>query len=1688
MKKRHIGRRVLGFVLALILFLPTWNSGFLAAETGESEPEVSGTDEGIVDDIEDISKAIELGNTEPAEEVYQAESDVSSEPKENNLDDEIEFTSAILMNDNSSGSCGEDLTWSVEIDAHTGCGSLSILGSGPMTDYDLLQSYDFQSGSSAPWYEYHDQITSLNISSEVTSIGSAAFADFRGLKSVTLPEALTKISQYAFVGCHSLEEVTIPRNVSEIGMEAFEETSIKELIIPNGVRTIGALAFANCSQLEDGLTHILVPGSVILCPTSFYGEKGPKTAGPLGEGYDFEFGWTHEISVSAFYGMSSLKTIAFPDEVREISDYACKDCSSLETVYIPVSVVAIKERAFENTSSLKTVYFAGTKTQWDRIAIASGNDNLLSAEVVYNTSRKGSVIGVTGISIDQNTCSLNVGNSVALAATVNPDDATNKRVIWSSSKPEIATVISGVVTGLAPGVTLITANTEDGGKTATCKVTVIQAVTGITVSGSAGVAKGKTVKLTAAVAPENATNKAVTWKSADDTIARVDANGTVTGVSAGETTITATAKDGSGVVSEPFRVTVTAAAERVIIQKSGEDVTKQKITLDPENNEKNKVALSAVMEAKKADGVYSTDGVSQGVTWTSNKPSVAEVDEEGVVTVLTNGTATITAKAADGSNKLATVTIEAVTMMQGMEITGSSVVATRKTIQLKAEVQPANATNKKATWSSSDSSIAKVDASGRVTGVSAGTARITATAQDGSGVSAYRDVTVTTAAEQVLIRQGETGVTGQTLGLDPDVTEKSTLALSAELLAKQPDGIYSKTGVSQEVVWKSSAPKVAEVSQDGIVTACTVGTATITATAADGTNKSARVTINVSRLVSTIAISGESQVAAGKTVTLTASALPDSAKNKTVVWTSSDAAKATVSNGRVMAKKDASGTVTITATAKDGSSTSASYEMTIKKPAEKGIIKQGESDVTGGTIGIDLDDGTPVTLSAVFSAKKADGSYGTDGVSQSVTWKSSAPKVAVVEADGTVTALSAGKSTITATAGDGSGKNARVTVNVARLVSAITISGENEIALGKSVTLTAAAAPDSAANKKVTWTSSNKSVADVAASTGRVTGKGIGTAIITATATDGSGVSSSYEVTVKALTDSVIIKKGDDAVSKTILKQDLSDRNTIALSAVCKGKAEGDAVSQRVTWKSSKPAAATVAPDGTVTLLSPGKVDITATAADGSGKSAKVTLDVTQSAVTITGADKVAAGKSVKLTAQGPKVKWSIVNVTPALSKVTDASVNTSGTLNVKNTVAPGTVITVRATEDAPKKSEEERKTATHVVTVQKNDLKATVCIKQSRENVTGGTIGIDRDTMVPVTLRAEVVDAGGSTEDMSQNVVWKSSAPKVATVDADGTVTPLLAGTTKLTATTTDGTNKSGAVTINVASLAESVTVTAAGNASALAAGKALQFTAAASPKRTAGKKFQWTAVPDYSGIAGFDETALPKNAVSISTAGRLSVNAKVPVGTVIRVRAETLDGSGSISDPYIVTVKKASGRVEIYQKSDTEHTTNLAGRKVGIDRDTLGTVNLKARVYEEAKTGTTVTNISQEVVWTSSNAKVATVVNGVVTAHAAGTATIKATTADGMNKSASVTINVASMVNTISLTGSSTIRRSAKTAASEKYAVSVTPVRSADKKVTWTLSYQLPLGSTAAIKPTDIKVSNGTLTISKEIGRAHV
>lgn len=169
----------------------------------------------------------------------------------------------------------------------------------------------------------------------------------------------------------------------------------------------------------------------------------------------------------------------------------------------------------------------------------------------------GNVIGtvnykVTGVSLSPSTLTLNVGVEATLTPTITPDNATDKSVTWKSSALGVATVdTNGKVTAVAEGTATITVTTADGGKTATCEVTVTQPaetpVTSVTLDKtSLTLDVGGSDTLTATVEPANATNKAVKWSSSNENVATVDQNGNVKAVGAGTATITAAASDGSG--------------------------------------------------------------------------------------------------------------------------------------------------------------------------------------------------------------------------------------------------------------------------------------------------------------------------------------------------------------------------------------------------------------------------------------------------------------------------------------------------------------------------------------------------------------------------------------------------------------------------------------------------------------------------------------------------------------------------------------------------------------------------------------------------------------------------------------------------------------------------------------------------------------------------------------------------------------------------------------------------------------------------------------------------------------------------------------------------------------------------------------------------------------------------------------
>lgn len=154
------------------------------------------------------------------------------------------------------------------------------------------------------------------------------------------------------------------------------------------------------------------------------------------------------------------------------------------------------------------------------------------------------------ITLDKTNLVLEVGSSERLTASFNPPEAPNKGHTWTSSAANIATVDeTGLVTAIAMGNAVITAQALDGGKMASCNVQVVAEVvhvTGITLTpASESIATGEQLQLTARVLPENATDKSVIWTSSNDAIATVDGTGQVTGIAAGSVVITATSNDGN---------------------------------------------------------------------------------------------------------------------------------------------------------------------------------------------------------------------------------------------------------------------------------------------------------------------------------------------------------------------------------------------------------------------------------------------------------------------------------------------------------------------------------------------------------------------------------------------------------------------------------------------------------------------------------------------------------------------------------------------------------------------------------------------------------------------------------------------------------------------------------------------------------------------------------------------------------------------------------------------------------------------------------------------------------------------------------------------------------------------------------------------------------------------------------------
>ncbi|MCM1233096.1 MAG: Ig-like domain-containing protein [Ruminococcus flavefaciens] len=979
----------------------------------------------------------------------------------------------------------------------------------------------------------------------------------------------------------------------------------------------------------------------------------------------------------------------------------------------------------------------------DTFKVYAASSNINTGSFIYNISFVYISEKVTGVTLDKTEMDVGLNCTETLNATINPANATVKSVIWTSSDKEVATVSgSGEVTGKAYGTAVITATTVDGDFVATCTVTVVRIPVErieldcetLSFTFSGGVGSPARIKITATVYPTYATDQELVVVSSNEkvvTFSTYTYNATAAGV--GTATITFTSKSDPSVTAV---CTVTVSAPEV--EPTG-------ITLD-KTSHKFKVGETFTLTATVAPD----DAVNKSVTWTTSNASVATV-ANGVVTGVGEGTATITATTFNGKKATCEVTVpvhpKSVTLnRESREITEDG------TFTLTATVAPDNAEDKSVIWTTSDASVATVDAYGKVTGVGEGTAIITATTCN--GLTATCNVTVKAEPPAVVVP------TGITLNITSyKIEQGKTFTLTATV---SPENVTDET-----VRWTTSNASVATVA-NGVVTGVGVGTATITAITCNDLTVECAVTVDPVQPTGITLSKTSHSIEKGKTFTLTATVVPANAADKSVIWTSSDESVATVENGKVTGV--GVGTATITAETSNG--IKAKCTVTVSEPQPTGSITLDRESVT-----LMYDPATGEGDSIYITATITPASVASWGV----LWVSSNTSVATVNY-GTVTAKGVGTAIITATSNKDSTLIAECIVTVvAPEVKPTGITLDNtscKVEEGETFTLTATVAPDDAADKSVTWTTSNASVATV--ENGVVTGVGEGTAVITATTCN--GYTATCEVTVPVQPKSITLS----AVSREI--------TTSGMFALYATVAPDDAADKSVTWTTSDASIATVDESGKVTGVGEGTATITATACNGLTATCNVTVVAEPPAVV------EPTGITLDKTSCNIEKKNSFTLIaTVAPENVTNGIVSW-GTSNASvATVANGVVTGVGVGTATITATTCNGIVAECVVTVDPIKPNGIMLNKGSLDIVAGEAF----------TLTASVTPE--DTDD--KTIIWSTSNASVAIV-VNGVVTGVGEGTATITAKTGNGIEATCEVTVTEITIelsSESITFSSA-------------------------------------------------------------------------------------------------------------------------------------------------------------------------------------------------------------------------------------------------------------------------------------
>ncbi len=494
---------------------------------------------------------------------------------------------------------------------------------------------------------------------------------------------------------------------------------------------------------------------------------------------------------------------------------------------------------------------------------------------------------VASMQLTPPTSTVRAGGTVTLVAQ--PLDANGapvsvRSVTWSSNNTAVATVSSaGVVTTLAPGDARIAASAFGKSATATVTVTAREVASVVVTPPTVSVRVGSTVPLQAQTLDAEGgvlTGRPVTWSSSNTSVATVNNQGVVTGVATGAATITATSSGRSGQAA----VTVTLPPVQTVVVSPARDT----IGVGTQR------ALSAVL--RDAAGNVLT---GRALAWSSSNVGVASVSSTGVVIGLAPGSTTISATS---EGRVGTAIVVVLERLASVVILtpGSGTLVVGTTQALTAQVTDAQGnllTNRPITFSSDAPAVASVNATGVVSALVPGTARITATSEGRIGIATFQVIPVPVAVVQITPSA-------------PVLVPGGTTQLTA--VARSAAGTVL-TG--RQVTWLSGAPSVVTVSASGLVTAVGPGTALVLATI-DGVTASITVTVNLPTIASISLTPSTPEVTILGSVQLVATPLNAAGTpltGRTITWSSADESIAFVSSsGLVVGFR--LGTVRITAT------------------------------------------------------------------------------------------------------------------------------------------------------------------------------------------------------------------------------------------------------------------------------------------------------------------------------------------------------------------------------------------------------------------------------------------------------------------------------------------------------------------------------------------------------------------------------------------------------------------------------------------------------------------------------------------------------------------------------------------------------------------------------------------------------